>query len=598
MQKEQEEIIILDLGSHFVRTFDTVAKYYKLKENKVRILRDVLKHLQISSISEVTDTSQFLEDYMNFVELKMRNIVTKYTCHELLFWTRRIAPMNVFQRSHLTVLLYREVLNNAITKYGSLENKFYVDKSKNVMQPAYMKTLNFASELSNEICKVIADSYYLEDLASLYIYITQRYRITNKGGRLIENNDWGFDVEAPSTEIGFLIDLYDRRTKYNNLLAATGTYVPTKLNVRTQNMLLTYRHNVDFMHKVSIPFGNKDNSFNSNYIPVPVNFDSYLDYIMLFEKEILNVYNFSPKTFISFISALSTLNISNFGEDVRYQYNMLQRAYTFCFDLDNLFNELNLLATEFYQSKFGTIPEDFTEQSALVFKLLTSEKEHPRNIELWTGGPRKVIYPIKNGEGIIDYSGLNFTLSTFMFPISRLDGNTANKRSTDFELKTIDFVKRNIKKAKFWVGQKQIFNSLKTKSKEIDASFYIGNVLFILECKSINVSFGFDMGTKKALDYRKRKNLDALNQVREKVHFLIENKNDLTLPLPREVEYLVPIVVSPFAEYMWEKSDLLFISDDLPRVLTIEELSQISEVSDFDKLLNNDFCYKLNDRKI
>lgn len=597
MNNTSEVQVIGDLASACMREFISkgLGRYYKLNVNKSKMIERALKYFGYTSLSDIEDGNSFLESYMEFIEGKMKEVISKYTCHELLFWTRRIAPMNVYNRTDLTVLLYREALNNAITKYGDLKSNFCLDDLGKTVLPIYLKSYKVGNQLTNQICKVIADSYYLEDLASLYIYITQRYRIINKGGRLAEDSVWGFDVRGYDDDLRFLIDLYDERTQYNNLLAATGTFIPRKASMKSQYLLLGYRNNVNCTLELSIPLGNKKEAskLKSNYIPVPIEFNDYVEYVLLFEEEIIKYYEFSPKVFISFVSALSMINLSNMEGNVNYQYQLFQRAYTFCFSLDEFFEEIIHLAKELYKAKYGDIPESFSNQSHLVFKLLTSDNTPPRDIELWTGGPRKVIYPTEKNEGIIDYSGLSFVLSTFMFPISRLDGEAGNKRSHHFERKTIDFIKNDVDKSHFWIGQREIFNLSKTKSKEIDASFYIDNILFIVECKSVNVSFGFEMGGKKALDYRKNKNIDALNQVEQKVQFLIENKDNLNIPLPETVEYIIPVVVSPFAEYIWERDKELFISEELPRILTIEELAKISKLSDWQQLLKKEYCYKL-----
>ncbi|HDK26448.1 MAG TPA: hypothetical protein ENG48_05075 [Candidatus Atribacteria bacterium] len=405
----------------------------------------------------------------------------------------------------------------------------------------------------------------------------------------------GFDVVPQNEEINFLIQLYDDRRDKNTLFSAVGTYFDN--NIVKNNVLyaLFLQLNVDL--KKSFPFDldlQSSNLFKPNYIPFIISLDKYYEYINLFNVEFKNKFGFSTKDFVVFISALTLHALYSFEKYHCYRYALLQRAYTVYDDKNALLDGICEIATSLYSKKFGYLPKDLNLYINKIFKYLTCERNAPRDISLWTRGPRKIFYPIDNNRGIIDYSGMLSVLETLMLPLSRLDGEAGNKRSIHFENETNDLVKKTFGLDCYWIGQKKINNG-KGEEREIDSSFFIREFLFLLECKSVNVSFAFDMGDKRALEFRKEKIKRAFDELNDKVDFIVKNRKCLSYPIPQNIKYIIPIVVSPFAEYIWEKSDNLFISENLPRVLTPNELGEIKEFKDLSFLINKPFTTILPD---
>ena len=563
---------VLEKSIDYKKEFDEIS---------TNVFNDTLKILDISSINNVEDTEDFLLKYMNELENQLDNIINKYSVYELFFWVHRIPPKNVFGTDDdVTIGLYREVLIEAIIKYGqNLDNFTFIKLNDNITNivPNYIVDIDpLEDELPEKVRVVLLDCYKLEILSFLFVYVTQRIRIFNKGGNLIETDLIKFDIEI-DLEKSYLIELYDKRSKQHNILQNVGSYVhDSKDNTSSKSLTsIFYVLNINNNLKVPLTFdGKKVSDFNSNYVPVPTSLEEYYEYAKLFKDEFFEEYGFSIDCFIAFISTLSKINLDMYIKDIKFQYGMLQRGYTIIDSVQFINAILEIVHhDDFFKNKCSEIENEFQK----ILNFLTYGGKPQIDIDLWTRGPRKIFINFSENFMIVDYSGLFSLISTIMLPIARKSGETGNKKSAHFEIMINNKIKDIFGQKSHWIGRTEVKNH-KKEVKEIDASFFINEFLFILECKSINVSFGFDMGDKKSLEFRKSKLEEALEEVNNKALFIAQNKDDLNKRLPVGIKYIIPIVVSSFPEYIWEKSDDLFISDDLPRILTIDDLKHIKKL--------------------
>jgi hypothetical protein len=109
------------------------------------------------------------------------------------------------------------------------------------------------------------------------------------------------------------------------------------------------------------------------------------------------------------------------------------------------------------------------------------------------------------------------------------------------------------------------------EKKQIDASFAVGDRLVILECKAIAKSVAFDKGEKSAIEYRIDKFNKALREVDEKANWLAMHPQGTNYDI-RHYDEILPVVISPFDEYMPSLNQFYWLNNDIPRVLTPIEL--------------------------
>ena len=121
--------------------------------------------------------------------------------------------------------------------------------------------------------------------------------------------------------------------------------------------------------------------------------------------------------------------------------------------------------------------------------------------------------------------------------------------------------------------------------KQIDCAFIIEDRLVIIECKAIGMSFGVEKGQTFAINFRSKKLRQALEEVDDKAKWLINNPIGKNYDISK-IKEILPIVVTPFTEYIPKKNNFYWIDSNIPRVLSIEELVSYKDSND---LLNANF---------
>ena len=126
------------------------------------------------------------------------------------------------------------------------------------------------------------------------------------------------------------------------------------------------------------------------------------------------------------------------------------------------------------------------------------------------------------------------------------------------------------------------------EKKQVDAAFKVGNRLVIVECKAIGISIGFSRGDSHAIQYRKEQLDNALKQVDEKAQWLATNPIGTNYDISKYVDIL-PVVVTPFAEYIPSLQSKYWVTDDVPRVITPNELKSALDRKLFANVSRNIF---------
>ena len=149
---------------------------------------------------------------------------------------------------------------------------------------------------------------------------------------------------------------------------------------------------------------------------------------------------------------------------------------------------------------------------------------------------------------------------------------------------------KKIKKSNLitWECQKKL-KGIDGTFKEIDVSFYDKNVLFILELKCIKRSLSYITGDFKALKYRKDKFTQALKDVDDKTNWILNHKEGHNFKLPDFINIIVPVVISPFIEYIWDVDDHYWICSNVPRICTITELFELLKNEYFNAIIKKPF---------
>lgn len=573
-----------------------IDKYFQEKHFDLNEELNKYESQLFDLISDTTkSSSSLLKDYINHAEVLIQSVVSNFTTYELLFWSRRLKPENIFDVSDMTVRLYREVQSLSFYKYGLNDETMLLNGTNSVVPDSIEKLSNlssieFRNKIENEklplnISNVISAVIRVEILSFIFIKATQIYRIVNKGGEIIFDKKNKKISLNTTQELDFLINLYDKRAKLVNLFSNTGAWALVDDSINREEPYFWPWFQLNVGHKAKVEFYSLSNKVysvsnkNTNYKLGAVPIASIYNFLNLFETEFQNYYSITVRDFVSFLAYLGYKIFGQITLNFEAEYNVYNRAYIISSpDIEKINTEFNLIYSKIYSTIFG---ENTTNKPNLIpflnrFLLKNTNK---MNIDLWTRGPKRFFYELSNKFMVTDYTCLTDIVSYIVKEITSVDGEIGNKRAIFFENLLKSEIKSTYGADNMWVCMEEIkYENLK---KEIDASFFIDDMLFLLEAKAVNVSFGFDKGDKQAIDFRTKKMKDALKEVNAKAEFIKKYRLCITPKIPKNIKYICPIIVSTFPEYIWSESEELFISKELsiPRIIVISDIIKIKKIN-------------------
>lgn len=549
------------------------------------------------------------------IEGKMKQIISSKGIFYWFHLYRRIAPKPSFGEDALTLNLYRNILECAFLKYGKkncgeeivYSKQGHLINSTEIASGIYCKALKYFGankvllEAKNDgifLGKFNVNNsleiYQLERLAFEYWHSTVCYRRLNKGGRLIIDSS-GYYVENEST-IDQLISVYDKRgTKFDDFSSSSGVPLNHKVLDMKKGTTLIPQYNVTGINCKDYPYdkiflGNFQRETKSdivyNFIWTPFNFDDYYIFNQFYDKEFIKTYGYRIETFVQTLYALLQREIlyCNVVENP-VGLELLKRAY-------RRFNSVDELAEDIVDiSKVDRLPslsecEFEKDEVTLVLKDLSYSDHYRNKLSLNTLGPRCLIFP-SVGNGIeVDYASVIYILRTmmhFLKPIKEKKGHLFEKIVIE-RLETAGL--------QTWICQMKLIGEDET-SKEIDASFIIGNVLFIAELKSNIQPITYIEGSREVLEHRKSKNIKGIIDADDKVNWLLTHEKGKNFELPSIVEYIVPIMVGPFREYIWTNDENFWIDENTPRICTISECCNLPNLISIEEFIKKPYVKRI-----
>jgi hypothetical protein len=196
------------------------------------------------------------------------------------------------------------------------------------------------------------------------------------------------------------------------------------------------------------------------------------------------------------------------------------------------------------------------------------------DIDLAYPGPHSIFLPCSDDLIFIDYAWIIRRLYNLFIGVNIPDQN--------FKGDALEKLVRHrgsvlpLKACKLRKGEK----------KQIDAAFEVGNRLVIIECKAVGKSISFDRGDTTAIQYRNKLIDKALKEVDEKARWLAIHPKGTNYDISHLYDIL-PIVVTPFVEYIPSTAPYYWLTEKLLRVLTPRELEIALEDGTFEKVTGN-----------
>ena len=204
------------------------------------------------------------------------------------------------------------------------------------------------------------------------------------------------------------------------------------------------------------------------------------------------------------------------------------------------------------------IPEDVANSIHLK---LTLSADKQSQISLWSGGPQHVLVPVSDNHHAVILQGIPQLLSTLFYKTA----HEQTEKGSVFE----EAFRQGIGELGFAVEHGEL-KSLGGLCRELDAGVIKGEKMYLFECVSIERPMDYEIGNPKTFEVRKDRLEKKIDQALSLAEFLRLNPSGANYDYSR-VRQFEGLVVSPFVEWLWDKSERLWVSDSLPRVVSAEE---------------------------
>ncbi len=172
-----------------------------------------------------------------------------------------------------------------------------------------------------------------------------------------------------------------------------------------------------------------------------------------------------------------------------------------------------------------------------------------------------MLVPVSDNHHAVILQGIPQLLSTLFYKTA----HEQTEKGSVFE----EAFRQGIGELGFAVEHGEL-KSLGGLCRELDAGVIKGEKMYLFECVSIERPMDYEIGNPKTFEVRKDRLEKKIDQALSLAEFLRLNPSGANYDYSR-VRQFEGLVVSPFVEWLWDKSERLWVSDSLPRVASAEE---------------------------
>jgi hypothetical protein len=506
-------------------------------------------------------------------------LVEKYSLTYWLHLSRRIGVWSGGKNHEpATIINNRFNVIALIQKYGKKEYCGHVGTSKQVSIEKIFNGLLLSPdfEIEKEIILSSPDQIVFTDFNSNNLY---EYYILEKIGyelwkcgatlRSIGKNaviivDQSFRqrfFELDDETLDSTISSYDKRIGSFNT-TETGTVFKTKKNAITSEIFIpvlnyssiTYKDLSLFIESVS--HYKIESDAYPNFLMAPFPIKKYISAHLPFSEEFYRIHRVDYKTIVFCLGALCVnYFIKSSVEKKPNILHIMKRGYEGPEKKENIIDEI-FFQKDYFSQIMGIenkISKDEI-RSAIEFLELKDQK----SIDIFNLGTLKFLIPAIDQSYFLDYSVIISILNNLF---DKIDLNKYNFRGTLLE--------KAIEKPSY-LPTKPLKNAL-GKEIQVDFAILIKKILIVAECKVVSKSNSFYKGSYNSIKYRTEKVvIRGLKEAGEKVTWLAKYPIGLNYNI-QAAEFLLPVAVSSFVEYIHSMESYFWINDDIPRFLSIEE---------------------------
>jgi len=530
----------------------------------------------------------FLNSYLNAVEAELAKLIRESSLAYCLHLYRRLSPGPIgIDQQPRTIGLTRAVLEAAIQKYASFQLCNKIAESATIPIDKVLGGLLMAPEFEFER-KIIAkgNQLVLTDFSSIDLqafYDVERLayeiwrtaaalRTTGKGSPLIVSDPPECFADGRSPELDFLITKYDQRIDRHQLPhSAQGVAFSDTSESSAAGCIFLPTYNVggvtsaDLEELFSKLYKMRlQSEITFNFAWFPFNLREYQKAHLPFATAFYKKYSVSLDAVLAVVAALS-FRVFYIWQKTRGTafLRYWQRAYEGPCPRQSILEEIIFLlptACETLGIQKTAIGSHEIEDAVRFWEL---DMNNRKDIDLSYSGPHYLFLPVTNDRVFIDYAWILRRLHDLFLGIWIPDQNFKGYALESIVRKDKSVLP--IKPCKIFSGEK----------RQVDYAVERGSHLIIAECKAVGSSVAFDRGDPAAIKYRTDNVVDrGLSEADEKANWLATHPAGTNYNVTK-YDFILPVVVSPFVEFIPSQDTRYWVSKDIPRVLTPTEFENL-----------------------
>ncbi len=533
------------------------------------------------------EATAYLRKVLQRIENSLAAFCSRHSKLKLLLMSRTVITPNMFvgESQHPSLDLRPIQLETiAALKFG-LEN---VEERLTNSGPPRIVELQ-ESEL--------ADAIEIADHCWHYARLMKYWKALGAGGNLRLVNGY-IHLNEHDSSLRKAADLENERIeKWNNYLSPAGAVeVPafdnSAINLTNTILFALARLGTDSSdvrdYLTSNPYIHKENhGLLCNYIPFPKDISDILSLGRVYEAPIRQEYGVTPDEIVQCLHAMYALHTTLQTRSALAQRELLMTGLSVA-DRGRLLKDMVAFLDS--RSSRGV----FIDGRRLVERfssacILTGDKFEA--LALHGGWLQSAIYGIGRFL-VVDWVSMPQMLMN-MLHIVTSSNEFKEVRGTRFERDIERWILSSSVGVERLLQPGQVLRLSGNTFGQIDVSFRVGNIGFIVECKAYAVSVECLRGDESATRNRWSYVEQWLSQVVKTTRLLASNPQGDNYRIPNDIHYLVPVVCSQHVEAVYDFDDKHFLSDNIPRVCTPQELLIVLASAKRQPLGENEYSFQV-----
>ncbi len=540
--------------------------------------------------------TEIVTSYVRTIEEELSTTISRHSLKYWLHCYRRLSPHPIGEDTRpRTISLTRATLEIAIQKYsilGECDGVAISDKIEvGEILCGILLSEQFALErelVQNGPPQLVLTKFTVENLRELYMMEKLAYEIwkasavlrgLGKGTWLnVDSTTGEFHCETTSMHWRGIEILDERSNKAGN---SNSSATATIFGEETQDsrgistcllpQVNTHHEAGEVIQAIFKHAGMEVRSdWSPNFMWFPFEIKSYYEAHEEFAIGFNQRYGVQLQTVIAVIASLAIIEVSRWHSKKMPMLYAFERAYDGPRSIAGIHEDVRNMVSILTDAWSWREISDDELKKGLGFWTLNTEKRH--DLDLLVPGPHSIILP----------SGENGAFVDFAWAVQRLHFLFVGVKVPNQNFKVAAFEDSARKKTQVIPARE-----LKARNgtrKQIDVAFACGPRLIIAECKSVGYSIGVMRGNQRSVKHRQEEVVEkALSQVDEKAEWLAHNPKGLNYDVSR-YKSIVPIGLSPFVEYVpYEKAEW-WLTDEVPRVLTVSEMLRYADSGFFESV--------------